>query len=107
MSTPTWNRVDGPPPSTRAAKSARESRPAKRAPTWAPPTGEPLDTTPPDRRDPYAGVAVIRSAYTCLPRPGNDKLTACGRLLFLDAITVSEDPEQVTCMFCRMRLPGA
>lgn len=101
MSAPSWKPVEGPPP-------AAAPRPARRAPTtWAPPTGDPHDMPPPARRDPYAGIAVVRSKYTCLPREGSDSLTACGRLLFLDAITVSEDPEQVTCCFCQMRLRSA
>ena len=74
---------------------------------WAPPTTAPVDLAPPvvkPPRDPYAGMTFVRSEYVCLPREGTDKLTACGRLLFLPAITVSSDHAEVTCCFCQMRI---
>jgi hypothetical protein len=109
MSAPQWIKVDGPPPGPppRAPKAPRQIKPRTAAPapaSWAPPTTAPVSLAPPVIKIPYAGIAVIRSEYTCLPREGSDTLTACGRLLFLDAITISDDPVQVTCCFCQMRL---
>lgn len=104
MSTPQWIKVDGPPPGPlpRAPKAPRQIKPRPAA--WAPPTSVPVDMPPPVIKKPYAGIAVTRSEYTCLPREGSDNLTACGRLLFLDAITISDNPAKVTCCFCQMRL---
>lgn len=106
MSAPVPIKVSGPPPGPppRASKALRQikSRPAAPA-AWAPPTSSPVDMPPPVIKVPYKGIAVTRSEYACLPREGSDKLTACGRLLFLDAITVSSNLEEVTCCFCQMQ----
>jgi len=102
MSTPQWIKVDGPPPGPppRAPRTPRAPKPA----AWAPPTTAPVSLAPPVIKKPYEGIAVTRSEYTCLPREGSADLTACGRLLVLEAITVSDDPTQVNCPFCQMRL---
>lgn len=109
MSAPVPIKVSGPPPGPppRAPRKPRAARPSAIVHAWAPPSGAPVNFAPPTvkpPRDAYAGIQVTRSEYTCLPREGNDRLTACGRLLFLDAIRISDNPTEVTCCFCQMRL---
>lgn len=101
MNTPTWQPSSGPPPA-KATKAQARSKPQV---SWGAPTMLPVSLAPPVIKTPYSGVAVVRSTYVCSPREGTDTLTNCGRLLFLPAITVSANPDEVTCVFCRMRLP--
>jgi hypothetical protein len=100
MSTPQAIKVSGPPPSKAKAKAAPQ---AKAPAAWGAPTSAPVSLAPPVIKMPYKGISIIRSEYTCLPRDGSDSLTYCGRLLFLPAITVSNNFEEVNCCFCIMR----